>query len=127
MNLLSGGESRRAIRGYLTSREWWVLLDPENRGLFSLVEEGYYAGEANADFHVLFGMVSGRFVSLAFAHKRRMSRSQLSKLAEISVPEGKDILCATEDPVVAFAELKLLEALAGATADGPIVADQETG
>jgi len=77
MELLDDEQVRDRIRGCLNSHEWWAIFDLETNHLQDL-EETFYAGEANADFHLFVGPQLPGF-HVAFAKKSRLSATALAE------------------------------------------------
>jgi hypothetical protein len=60
MVMLQDEESVRAlIRERLISKMWWVIVPGRVTGLLSRLEEQFYSGERNEDFHLLVGSIPG--------------------------------------------------------------------
>ena len=100
MNLLDEHETLAEVRSRLKSREWWLFIS--SSPIAQDVENTYYAGEANADFHAIIGPMAGYVVGLLFAHKRRMTRSQLAHIMRSYTDVGfqtpkQDIICVVRD------------------------------
>ena len=72
----------KMVQERLNSHQWWLMF---NVDLMTDVEDTYYSdtgvGGSVGDFEVLFGGPLG-MLSMAFAHKRRMSSQQLAALIE---------------------------------------------
>ena len=83
MLLYDEEQVKEAIREYLNSHEWWTFFQQEGDGI-AQIEEKFYSGEANADFHLVFGPNIPGF-SVAFAKKSRMSAHELATFLEHSV------------------------------------------
>ena len=77
MQLLSEAKAKAEIRRKLKSRKWWFFMGTRLGGV---VEERFYKGKANADFHVLLGPTRWGLLAFSTAYKRRMSDKQLSDL-----------------------------------------------
>tara|TARA_Y100000310_G_scaffold343552_1_gene451767 strand:+ start:2285 stop:2662 length:378 start_codon:yes stop_codon:yes gene_type:complete len=79
MLLLDEGQVRSRILDYLRSREWWCFIPDGDVGHEALqaIEERFYAGDANVDFHLLMG---GVLFPIAFGRKSRMTPAQFCKL-----------------------------------------------
>ena len=77
MQLLSEAEAKAGIRRKLKSRKWWFFMGTRLAGA---VEERFYKGRANADFHVHLYPTKWGLLAFSTAHKRRMSDKQLSDL-----------------------------------------------
>jgi len=108
IRLLSEDEGRDRIRDLIASGDWWVFpaLSETALCLCAEVERRHYAGEANADFVVMFGP---GLMSVAFARKRRMSAVQLARVIEMPIEDAlaaQDILVATDGPDDLFAEAR---------------------
>ena len=78
MQLLDDEETRARIRECLDSGSWWMILDLDASGVSNAIEETYYSGEKNGDFHLIMG--AAPFMGLFFAHKKHMTASQLAVL-----------------------------------------------
>lgn len=91
VGLLHEDEAKTLVRGYLESREWWLFLDPENLGHIIDIEEKFYSGEANADFHlVMCPRMEGPqgVVGLCFGRKSRLPKEILEAwLREQGMPD----------------------------------------
>lgn len=106
--LLDSSESKDKIREYMDSHEWWVLpLVTEESSLLSAeIEERFYDGAANDDFHATWLPIAG-LVAVIFANKRRMSAQQLAELLieHKCFPDGTPVskvekTCLTQDVIV---------------------------
>lgn len=95
MNLMNQEEMQSRLFEYLSTREWWAI--PLNTHAMTMVEERYYAGDANKDFHLVIGSLEGKIFSIAFAHKRHMTPIQVGEVFG-TIPGGEqDILLAIDD------------------------------
>jgi hypothetical protein len=65
----------------LKSREWWLLvpLGENGNSVISTIEEKYYSGEANTDFHLVLDNNSPVW-AFYLARKSRMSAGQLAEM-----------------------------------------------
>ena len=86
MEFLTEDETRDKIRDMINSWEWWIFpnVSESSVHLSAMVEETYYRGDANGDFHIMLFPMSG-MGAISFAHKRRMSAEQLAAIA------GRDV------------------------------------
>jgi hypothetical protein len=85
-------DAGRMVQEKVDSHDWWIIVGTSSEAsgeLMGEVEARYYEDEANADFEILIGPPVGpfkdifaetRLLPLAFAHKRRMDKSQLAAL-----------------------------------------------
>lgn len=78
MAIYQDQDARELVTSYLTSREWWTIVayDTLSANVMEHIEKSYYAGVANADFHLSI-MCTMPMLALGFAHKRRMNHKQL--------------------------------------------------
>ena len=77
----------KMVQERLNSHQWWLMF---NVDLMTDVEDTYYSESGSAgDFEVLFGGPLGT-LSMAFAHKRRMSSQQLAALIGSNASDMKD-------------------------------------
>lgn len=73
--------AKQKVRGYLDSHEWWMLIEPDAGGWMTTLENRFYSGEANADFHLLLlpGVPELPLISaLCFGKKTRCTPDQMS-------------------------------------------------
>lgn len=78
MAIYQDQDARELVTSYLTSREWWTIVahNKLSADVMEHVEKSYYAGVANADFHLSI-LCMMPMMALGFAHKRRMNHKQL--------------------------------------------------
>jgi len=57
MQLNTPSQTRQEIRGKLRTGNWWLLIPVGERGIdmCSYIEDKYYSGKKNADFHLILG------------------------------------------------------------------------
>jgi hypothetical protein len=75
--------ARQRIRDQLMSKDWWMFILP--RGIPDFVEhleEEFYSGERNADFHLITGSVGAHFLCFCLAHKKWASPEVMAQLLE---------------------------------------------
>ncbi len=112
--------AQRRIAEYIKNGRWWVIPSCTKRGndLMYAIERTFYWDEASVDFDVMLcpSPTEGLgMLGLAFAHKRRMSREQLSDLIQSSVGAESDILLAPDTPAAAVQWLHDITKKYGAT------------
>ncbi len=96
LELVGEEESIEMVNEYVNSREWWIFPGTQEAAL--IIEEKFYSGDANVDFHVLIGMVDLEGLKVwgcSFARKTRMSAKQLGDLVGMEIPEEKDVVFGT--------------------------------
>lgn len=76
MELLDEEGARARVNEYMASHQWWIIpwITDHTRWFSATIEERYYAGEANGDFHVmtLVGPPEMRMIPVSFARKKRL-------------------------------------------------------
>ena len=96
VGLMGDTEFSARLNGYLSSHEWWIIV--QNAEASKLIEDRYYLGDANDDFHIMVGEaqtlgLEQGIIYIAFAHKRWMSAEQLCHLVKCPMPgSGQDLL-----------------------------------
>jgi hypothetical protein len=123
--VLTSKSAATLIKGYLASRDWWLLVTNEPRGnaFVADLERTYYSGEANRDFEVaiLPALAEGfGVVSLFLAKKSRMPPEQLqrefaARVGPITVEElrARDVLFPHPDMTVAAALARFVGEILG--------------
>lgn len=88
MLLLDETDIKELINRYLDSRDWWMIpyLTEGAADIVTQIEERFYRGAKNADFHLLMGpsLPGG---TVAFAHKRWLKRSVLQRWLRKFTPD----------------------------------------
>ena len=90
MLLYSEEEAKDLLRGFLDSKEYWTFLAMDRLDVLTDIEEAFYSGEANVDFHLTMGAyIPGGAV--AFAKKDRMSKAELEGILQFDILD-RDIM-----------------------------------
>lgn len=90
------------VQHRLDARTHWLIIgaSPMGMEMMTLIESEFYAGPAGNDFDLV--MLCGpenRLVSLAMAHKRRMSPKQFAERANVEEPSIRDVLLTPDIPM----------------------------
>ena len=81
VTFLDPEQLRSLVVERFTSKEWWVLAAGKNCDALMFIEERFYSGEANADFHMFVTPRCPTF-GFALALKKRMSTEAFNAFAE---------------------------------------------
>jgi hypothetical protein len=75
---------RGLIRERLISKKWWVIIPyGSSDGVLPLLEERFYSGERNGDFHLLVGPVADRSIyCVALGLKKWAPPKKLARLLQ---------------------------------------------
>lgn len=74
-------ELRANIKAKFASKQWWILAQGNSTKALHQIEERFYSGEANADFHAIIAPDCPTFW-FAVAHKERMAAADFNEFAE---------------------------------------------
>jgi hypothetical protein len=78
MRLLTKEETKQQIREYMDSHEWWTIVAGDSK-LPKAIEDKYYTGEKNAQFHLII-LSPSPMIAVFFARKKEMSAYQLAQI-----------------------------------------------
>jgi hypothetical protein len=76
--------ARQMIRERLVSKKWWVIIPYGSTDrLLELLEERFYKGERNGDFHLLVGPIADRSIyCVCLALKKWAPPKRLARLLQ---------------------------------------------
>ena len=83
MQLNTPSQTRQAIRGKLRTGNWWLLIPvgESGRDICRYIEDKYYSGKKNADFHIILGTHPEHGTAAVFlAAKKHLPMSALKRL-----------------------------------------------
>ena len=82
ISLQEVGNGRETVKRYLNSKEWWTIVafDEFSAAVMNEIEDTFYTGNKNGDFHLAIIPYPALIIGLGFAHKRHMTQRQLKNL-----------------------------------------------